>query len=94
MHRDPATVTGKIRKIADLSERLSRRIFSGVLAAFEAWGTALCGHVPIACPSEQTPLATETKQDASDLREPRTKTFSVVRSRSNHKLPAVPQCQL
>ncbi len=94
MRRELSTVTREFGKIKDLSERLSRSIFSAILAAFEAYGTALCGHVPTACPTEQIPCRTETKQGTSATPEPRTKTFAVARNRSNRKLPAVPQCQL
>lgn len=94
MHRDLTTVTGTFGKIADLSERLSRSIFSAVLAAFEAYGTALCGHVPTTCPIEQTPRSAEKKQGTSVLSEPQTRTFAIERSRSSRKLSAVPQCQL
>ena len=85
------TVTRKFGKIRDFSERVCRSIFSAIFTAFEAYGTALCGHVPSTCPTEDIPLRSETKQV---LREPRTKTFVVARSRSNPKLPAVSQWQL
>ncbi len=94
MRRKQSTVT-RFGKIKDLSERMSRSIFSAVLAAFESYGTALCGHIPSDCPTEQIFRCTETKQGTtSAIREPRTKTFAVVRSRSNHKLPVVSQCRL
>jgi hypothetical protein len=94
MLREPSTVTATFEKIKELSERLSRSVFSAIVAAFEAYGTALCGHVPTACPTEQITLRTESKQEASAIREPRTKTFAVARNRSNRKIPVVPQCQL
>jgi hypothetical protein len=95
MRRESIAVTREFGKIKDLSERLSRSIFSAILAAFEAYGTALCGHVPIACPLEQISCRAETKQGTtSAVREPRTKMFAAVHRRPNHKLPVVSQCQL
>jgi hypothetical protein len=91
MRREPSMVTREFGKIKDLSERLSRSIFSAILAAFEAYGTALCGHIP----TEQIPCRTETKRGTTSAnREPRTKSFAVAHNRSNRKLAAVPQCQL
>jgi hypothetical protein len=87
-------VTSPFKKITDFSETLIRSAFRMVLTAFEAYGTALCGHVPTACPYEADPRPVETRPDSVSLPEPQTKTFAIVRNRSNRKVAQVPQCQL
>jgi len=89
MRRKLSTITREFAKIKQFSERLSCSLFSAIVAAFEAYGTALCGHIPIACPTEQSPRQTQTQQDAGTFCEPRTQIFAVARNRPNLGLPAV-----
>ncbi len=69
-------------------------ILSAILSAFEAYGAALCGHVPKDCAIEEAFLHLEAKPSSPTASESRTKTFAAVRDRSNHALPTVMQCQL
>jgi hypothetical protein len=78
----------------ELPEALIGSFFSTVVAGFEAYGAALCGHVPSACPTEQEPSRIESKPVATRIGERETKAFAVVVRHSNRKFSRLPECQL
>jgi hypothetical protein len=91
MHLKSSGITGKF---IELPEALIASFFSAVAAGFEAYGSALCGHVASACPTEPEPSRIESKPVAIRIGEPETKTFAVVVSHSNRKFSRLPECQL
>ncbi len=93
MHLKPSLITRNFGKIENLSETLLRSIFSTMVTGFEAYGTALCGHVANACPTEPDSLL-ETRPETAVIRQPQTKTFAVKRDRSNVRFSTVSECQL
>jgi hypothetical protein len=71
MHLKSSGITGKFARFMELPEALIRSFFSTLVAGFEAYGAALCGHVPSACPTEQRPSRIESKPVAIRMGEPK-----------------------
>jgi hypothetical protein len=95
MQRKPSLITRTFGKIKDLPEFLIRATFSAFQTGFEAYGKALCGHVPCACPPEQSPRRIEAKAEPVPIRvrEPQTKRLVVVRNRSGHTISPLRESQ-
>ena len=94
MHLKSSGITGKFARFMELPEALIRSFFSTLVAGFEAYGAALCGHVPSAGPTKPEPSRIAAKPVAIRIGEPETKTFAVVVSHSNRKFSRLPECQL
>ena len=93
MHLKSSGITGKFARFMELPEALIRSFFSTLVAGFEAYGAALCGHVPSACPTEPEDRSTPAKVEGAVIREPQTMMFVVVRNRSDHKISTLPEGQ-
>ena len=94
MHLKSSGITGKFGKLMNLPEALIRSFFSTVVAGFEAYGAALCGHVASPCPTKPEPSRIESKPVAIRIGERETKTFALVVRHSNRKFSRLPECQL
>ena len=90
MHTKSTVVVGRLTR---LPEALIRSIVSIMVAGFEAYGAALCGHVASAYPTEPEDRSTRAKVEAAAIREPQTKMFVIVRSRSDRRISTLPEGQ-